>query len=598
MIEYSHPSVSASIVDKSFFSAAPSNTGTYLFACGRAKKGPDNVVTTLDNINDAVFKFGDPNLDELGGDLTLYNVQRWLRAGGRVHFIRILPGDATHANLFLSIAVTNVNNDRLVYPVLESISGMTSVPTIRTMVESSPFVDQNGATRYMLGAFHTTSRGVNVDGIGVRIRLMDSLDNTYNFRTYSLEVTGKDSLGNSTSIEGPFTVSFEPSSKDRNGESVYYANVLNKYSRYLKVIATPNNLTEIRDSINSNEDVNPLHLDIMFGADRNVVGNEAAIHDQVIFGTPLTSGLAANQQTVSVSSDLASVIRLDLGSEGTWNSNTYELLMNKAYSGEIDNTITDEKMFEVDMILDANYPSTVKRSIVNFCDNVRGDCVNVLDCGLQANVEGTIAYRNSDVGMSSFRTLIQAQDMVIDDVYTGSEIKVTSTYFLADKIPSIDNASGMQYTFCGPRRGVITGFKSINFVPSEMDKERLYRRQINYIERDPTRTNFASQLTSQVAESALSNFNNVRSLMRIQRIVKRFADDYRFEFNDNATISNMNSNLNEILKPFLSDRTCSSISASVYSSDYDRLNKTVRIRVDLVFTGLIERIRIETAVNK
>lgn len=600
MIEYSHPSVSATIVDNSFFSPLPANTGTYLFACGRAKKGRDNTVVTLNNTAEALREFGEPDLDKLK-DLTLYTVYRWLNGGGRVHFIRILPQDATHSNLFLSVAVASVNNDRIIYPVLEAKPSMGGVGTIQLEVESSPVVDSNGATRYTLGCFHTTSRGENVDGLGVRIRLLNNMDNTYAFRTYALEVTGKDNTGNDSIIEGPFTVSFEPSAKDRNGESVYYANVINKYSRFLKVTATSRNIDEIRSQVNSNEEVNPLHIDFLFGAERDTVDPSVAdIHNQVKFGTPLTlpNGYVGNRVTVSVASNLSSVNRLSGGSEGTWSQETQTLLLNKAYNGEIDNSVTDEKMLDIDIILDSNYPATVKRTISSFCEQVRGDCVCALDCGFQANVDGTINYRASELGMSSYRTLIQGQDYVIDDVYTGSEIKVTSTYFMADKIATLDNTQGMQYTYCGPRRGVITGFKSINFVPNEMDKERLYRRQINYVERDQTRTNFASQLSSQVFESALSNWNNVRSLMRIQRIVKRFAEDYKFEFNDSATLGNMNSNLNEILKAFTANRTCSSITASIYSSGYDALNKTVRIRVDLVFTGLIERIRIETSVNK
>ena len=184
------------------------------------------------------------------------------------------------------------------------------------------------------------------------------------------------------------------------------------------------------------------------------------------------------------------------------------------------------------------------------------------------------------------------------DQYTGQNIKVTMTYFLASKIPVIDEQYGIQWSFSGPRRGVISGFEEINFFPNEMWKESLYKKQINYVEKDPKRINFGTQLTAQTVNSALSNINNVRALMRIKRDVEAMMDEYRDEFNDAITHESMSYNLNNYLQKWVANRTCKNISGKVYASDYDRQQKIARVKVEMVFTGLIERIFIDFVVNR
>ena len=49
---------------------------------------------------------------------------------------------------------------------------------------------------------------------------------------------------------------------------------------------------------------------------------------------------------------------------------------------------------------------------------------------------------------------------------------------------------------------------------------------------------------------------------------------------------------------WVANRTCKSISGSVYASDYDRQQKIARVKVEMIFTGLIERIFIDFIVNR
>jgi hypothetical protein len=343
--------------------------------------------------------------------------------------------------------------------------------------------------------------------------------------------------------------------------------------------------------------VNPLNIDIFFGQER--VGAAAPIHGAVKFATPLTAGLATNQVTDAAATDLKSVNRIGGGYDGTWTGGqSEEALMVKAYGGEIDPAVLDKKQYLFDVVLDGCYPPAVKNAMSQFTDAIRGDCISILDCMFQANEQQTVDFRSNSISMSSFRTAIFGQDAVVFDQYNGENIKVTMPYFLASKIPVVDDQFGIQYSFTGPRRGVISGFEQINFYPNEMWKETLYKKQINYVEKDPKRINFGTQLTSQTMNSALSNINNVRALLRIQRDTEAMMDEYRDEFNDSITHEAMSYNLNNYLQKWVANRTCKSISGSVYASDYDRQQKIARVKVEMIFTGLIERIFIDFIVNR
>jgi hypothetical protein len=664
MPEFLHPSVHSRIIDNSFVFQTAEGT-TVLFACGKATKGPDNKLTRLTTVEEATFYFGEPNMPLTGQ--TLYNVFNWLSVGGEAYFLRILPEDAEYANLMLSFGLDNVNGSKTVIPLVSNVgsanakgTSASSLAAIETLLNTAPdMANTSSMTKilgtgnnvpsttkvYPLAVFMPTGRGKAYNKMGVRLSLKDGLDATYDFRTYGLEVTIKDMTGADVVVEGPFTVSFEKTAKDRNRESLFFANVLNKYSQFVRATVAndyEDHMEEIRAFVNSTADVNPLHIDIFFGTERsgvqvyssgrgtpNPVFTAAAIHHNqgVKFATPKVDNVAVpnpsdfqdNWKTVASAPDMADIQYLLGGTDGTWGpiydksadptgadpskwvqvaDYSEDSLLVKAYNAEIDVDILDKKQYLFDVLLDGNTSPAVKNAMSQFADAIRQDCVAFLDCSFQATPQQTIDFRSNSIGMSNFRTAIYGQDAVVYDQYTGQNIKVTMTYFLASKIPAIDEQYGVQWSFSGPRRGVISGFDEINFFPNEMWKESLYKKQINYVEKDPKRINFGTQLTAQTVNSALSNINNVRALMRIKRDVEAMMDEYRDEFNDAVTHESMSYNLNNYLQKWVANRTCKNISGAVYASDYDRQQKIARVKVEMVFTGLIERIFIDFIVNR
>jgi len=663
MPEYIHPSVHSRIIDNSFVFQTSAGT-TVLFAVGKATKGPDNTLTRLTSVDEAAFVFGEPNMPITGQ--TLYNVFSWLKAGGEVYFIRILPGDAEFANVALSIGLDVTASSQTVVPMYTSFgsshaagTSAASIQAIETLLNTAPDMANSSTMTGILGTGHAVAdttkvyplaafipfgRGKAYNKMGVRFTLKDTLDATYEFRTYTLELTVKDISGADVTVES-YTVALEQTAKDRSRESLFFANVLNKYSKFVKAVVSANyanSMDEIRAFVNSAATTNPLHIDVLTGTERNGVQvysagrgtanpvfTSTAIHHNagIKFATAKVDNAAVpnqldfqdNWKTVVYAADPASIQHMLNGADGTWgpvydksadptgtNPSSWVLLADfsedsllvKAYGAEIDVSILDKKQYLFDVLLDGNNSAAVKNAMSYFADAMREDCVAFLDCGFQATPAQTIDYRSNSIGMSNFRTAIYAQDATIYDAYTGQDIKVTMPYFLAGKIPVNDNQFGIHWSFSGPRRGVISGFEQINFFPNEMWKESLYKKQINYVEKDPKRINFGTQLTAQTVNSALSNINNVRALMKIKRDVEAMMDEYRDEFNDSITHDSMSYNLNSYLQKWVANRCCKSIAGSVFASDYDRQQKIARVKVDLIFTGLIERIFIDFVVNR
>ena len=168
----------------------------------------------------------------------------------------------------------------------------------------------------------------------------------------------------------------------------------------------------------------------------------------------------------------------------------------------------------------------------------------------------------------------------------------------AEKIPGVDREFGIHYPFVGPRRGGIAGFKAMSWNPNEAYKEQLYVAKLNYVEKDSRSTRFGSQSTTQFANSALSDINHVRTLLRIRRDLEALAENFQFEFNDTTTWGQMEYSVNSYLQGWVANRACQSASGSVYASKYDQQQRVVRVKAELVFTGVIERVLIDLVVNR
>lgn len=275
-------------------------------------------------------------------------------------------------------------------------------------------------------------------------------------------------------------------------------------------------------------------------------------------------------------------------------------LLSKAYRGLIDPNVTNKKQLPFKYLLDANYPLEVKQAMVSLASEIRKDLFVWIDTEFCSSPAQALEWRMNKFPISTKHAGIFTQDFLVYDDNTGKDIKVTLSYFLSKMIPNCATQYGLHFPIAGPRRGIVDGYKenSISFIPNELYKEQLYTKQINYVETDTRRTKIGSQLTSDTKNTALSNINNVLTVLDIQRDTEYMSEMYQFEFNDNDTISSFQSELNQYLTKYTSNRSCEEVKATVYSSDYDKQQKILRVKLEIKFNNVIERIVIDINVVK
>lgn len=271
-------------------------------------------------------------------------------------------------------------------------------------------------------------------------------------------------------------------------------------------------------------------------------------------------------------------------------------LLIQAYTGELCEDILQKKFWRFDVTLDANYPDSVKEACNQLASVMRKDHVFIYDLGFTASPDQAIEKRNK-LGLSNFYCAGYSQDIVIDDSYSGRKIKVTMPYKLAEKIPSNDIANGLHYAFAGPKRGIVSGFENLSWNPSPAWEERLYKAQVNYTLVDPKRTMIYGNLTSQTVNSSLSDLSHVRPLLRIQREVEDMMGDYIFDIITDRVLNQMTYDLNRYLTTWIENDCFESCKGLVYSTDYDKKRKIARVKIECVFTSVLERIIINFIIN-
>jgi len=633
---YLHPSVSATIVDDqvTFLSA----TGlTNLFSVFEAEKG-ESKLKYVTSDPEYIFNYGQPNYFKYGQ--AGYNNRRWVQNQGGVWAYRITPDNAKYANIILGVRlsavgdkvkVTNyktfkattianaVNIDNSTTLANFDISDLSLVAGVDALVS-----DANGVSLDIV-RFTSKGKGTYANNLGVRLYPTDAFSETYGFQVYVADVTETIASGEIINRES-FFVALEEDALDTNKNSMFVTDVFNSYSQYLNAIVNTNNLVSLYTKLagynTSNGDA---PLDITFSTSEFITDLNAYLTANASSSGPVDEdfdGISValnNQETVGFTVVNASAdyinfnsnesVKLLDGNDGTWASPAAK---DTAYvnaftgiepvSGEDSGikSILATLEVEVDVVLDANFSDAVRQGIITLAKS-RQDHIACIDMGNGiASVSASLAKRSTGPAHQESSELISywTQYFKVADLNSGKLIQVTPTYFLASIIPSNDQSFGIQKNFVGPRRGIITGFDELSWNPNDPEKTELYKRQINYVERDTESTIFITQMTSKKQITPLSDINHVRALLRMKRSAIRIARNFRMEDATPFIYGQLETAIRNDISSFLENGALQNLTVSVYASKYDREQKIARVRIDVVFTDTIERIAITFNVNR
>lgn len=207
--------------------------------------------------------------------------------------------------------------------------------------------------------------------------------------------------------------------------------------------------------------------------------------------------------------------------------------------------LEDMLSYPISIILDGNYPVTVKYDIIDFIKDVRDDVHFILT---RAKYKETDSVVNDVLELDEMSD-VEVQDLLaydlpakgnvpifapdvarVKDPEVGDYINVSSIYELAYKIPYNDYNYGIWWNFVGPRRGITYG--ELLHTNTMREKQEYYDSLTNYIEKTNRDQCFMLQRTTGTPNTAYVQLHASRLTQYIRREITWIARRYLFEYND------------------------------------------------------------------
>jgi len=547
---------------------------TALFVPFISKKGPANEVKKIFNLNQFIAEYGEPDLAYQGR--TILNVFNWLTAGGSIYALRLVGNGVKAEGEVEDVLTIKAKYEGAYYNDLTLI-----LSDSRFSSSTEKFIDAEirlsgrrvqTLSRLSEGNFVTALQGTQYFG---EITFVGEA----NFEDLTDVVTVGTVEG--TLIRGSISISFESGDDGIEDLNPLVRNFFNLYSATsITSIVIPTALPAAAVTFTV---ANTSGLEI--GATVKVSATQGTITGTIsgktistLTFTP-TAFTGTGTGTNWIISELSLFPLTDAGSS----SKAYEIIGNKLETN-------------IDLILDAGFPLAVKNAIALFTDNengTRSDITVIFDefDFTSEPVKGAAVAQTS----TSLNHAVYTQRFVIADVISGKDTWVTPTYFLASLIPTNDRIYGLQWPTAGLTRGVLVGVKALDVNPTENQKQDLYEKKINYVEKDSRGYKFMSQSTKEAQNTALKFLNNVRVANRMVRDLENLGREYLFEFNDTATLNNMRNALNRYVSEWIQNRTLSFATVDVQKDEIS--DERVNVGLNIRFTGTIEIISIDIVIE-
>jgi hypothetical protein len=256
--------------------------------------------------------------------------------------------------------------------------------------------------------------------------------------------------------------------------------------------------------------------------------------------------------------DIVSTGLRTLGGAGQLTQNLFDLV------GEIETAwrfhFTNKEELEIDILLDPDYPTVLKRSLDDICMNVRKDCFTLLNIPVAKMINVTTAkqvarpyttmadYVNLELNINSSYSAIYGQYFEIFDSYNEKFRWVPATGYVGAVIARVDFQYDPWWAPAGLNRGIISGINRVAVNPNKAQRDVLYYNRINAI---PNLVGqgvvIYGQKTLQAKPSAFDRINVRRLFLHMERSIDKLARYFLFEFNDDITRSRFRGLVNGFL---------------------------------------------------
>ena len=602
VVQYPHPCIAAILVeDNTIYQETfltPEEPVTML-QCGPFASGRDNQLLYCANYNEFENEFGEPNFALYGQ--AGYNVAAALKTNyAAAYVMRVMPEDATFANLVVmaNYGTGEVTDEETgeASPVMnitysfKTIENATTLEELETAVEALKEYDPNDDGTYTNPLFYVYQTGRGKFGNATRIRMADVTaydDPDTTNRMYRLDVL---QMSNKLVRQEYAFGCFNPALFDAiSQESLYLADLINDVENGMTKVnigiidSTVNKMVDMYNETFDTKETNST-LDIMFGANMDGTANN----------------------NLNIVNDLINTdgISLNSGDDGSLDESNpdrdeaIEKCLLKAYSIDkddcYDKRIMSRYATPVDFALDANFPESVKKQMVALALKRKWDCMTYIDSGLLSTVEETINWLEEMQDYCGNNVIRELHHFKIRDVdYTGKTIPVTTTYYLAGKIPKHFKTRGLNTPMVLEDARVFDYVKG-TFLPvidpDEDDiKSQIYTLRGNYYEnvKYGVSQRGCCITTQKETSDRLDEFNEYILQLAVKKAVEIMrAKIYKFgEPDDRAMYKSLaNTALQHLLGPLVR-----SVTVDFTMSKTDERRNIMRIVLRIVYKTVVKR---------
>lgn len=581
--------------------------------------GPDNKFVIF-NDPGSILSYGTPNIAKYG--ISMYTIEQYLLGGGSVLGMRLMPEDATHANLVLlakhkvledipvkddqgrplyrtpegEITTVETGNTAIVKDMLDIKYSVTSIngedaktpAAIKAKMETLKVTvaDVDGYVTTPVLTFYAKAKGLFANNLAVRLSsdpTMEVMMNSNRFyRTTVIE--NSSSVGKQVSFTLPDSIF--------GNESMQIEDAMDVHSPYVGTLMSKEYAATLIPAVQTvaGADVNTNLIDILFGISKNDTAEEY---------------VSINSESVSLT--IVSGIKLAGGSDGIFGTATdkaaeHDKLFLKFYKGEIDDSVKNSMRRPFRHLFDVSESVEVKNAMVALAESRHSTFAFVSAPTSFTTYTEVLAFRSSGLRYGLFKAGIYPESVMIVDQYTGKKVRVNSSYMMAGSVAKHCQNTGFSVPFYGEKNG----FEWSGYIPGSIRPQTqdpavytaLHKARVNQmVEVSDGVAQPYQQITTQSGLSALSEINNVHTLFNMIDIALDYSKSNRGSNNEDSDIADFVTGLKTIiddrLRGVLGDL---SIIAERESANGAGANR-IRCRYDIRFKNQLKGVTYEFYIH-
>lgn len=426
--------------------------------------------------------------------------------------------------------------------------------------------------------FYATGRGVDYDKLSIKIEEDLSLKDTFDFKVYNMTIYDIDSNGFDVQLEDSIPFSLKETAVDLRGESMFLPLVLEDYGSILnaKVNFSQTIIDKLVAYLSGKTGID-ITYDTLFNYD--ILGD--------ILDTEIKLGGGSNGSLL----------------DSTFNRivpATASSLINEFYIGSIDNKILNPKEVTASFIFDIGLPLNNKFDVSEFTQFTRNDIFAYLSDLYERNEESLLDFREDDFNIDNRFASLRCGSGVTYDDYSGQYIQVPLLYKIVRSISYNTRTLGVHIPNGGyDSRGIVPGIKAdtLAFSPTKTYEDKFYLAQINHPVKEPDGIYYLSTRTLQKYNSSLSNESVVQTIQKIQRETEIMGKRFLIKLITDGLIADIESDYRNYFDQWLLNGAIESVSVYAIANRIDRKNNRVRVFFEVVFSGILEKLILNTIVK-